>query len=97
MSFTVTLGAALDREGELVAGVGGGQDPGERLGVGAGVPPADLMTSPGRSPARSAGPPLVTATMPVPAGAPSVPVTVPTWAPIAARCELVTLPEVMSW
>ena len=52
--------------------------------------PPCVMTSPARSPALSAGPPLVTATMPVPSGAPSWPVTVPTWAPIAARCELVT-------
>ena len=67
---------------------------------GVGVGPADLITSPGRSPARSAGPPLVTVTTPTPApwaGASSAPRTVATSAPRAARCELVTWPESMIW
>ena len=56
----------------------------------------DVITSPARNPARSAGPPGMTATIPAPAGLPSTPVMLLIWAPTAARWVLVTCPDVTS-
>ena len=56
-----------------------------------------VMTSPAAMPAFAAGPPLVTAATPVPAGVPSAPTTVLTSTPSAPRPELVTLPLLASW
>ena len=60
------LAVAADGHGDLVAGLGGGQGLGKRGGVGDLAPSTALITSPGRSPARSAPPPLVAATAPTP-------------------------------